>query len=163
MILYRYFNGFFHCYLFLLCLCRPAKKQQRLNFYQSLLPLEFTHVFYESSHRIKDSIAQINEVFGDQVMVVIGRELTKRFEQTYRGKVAELSELFDYDANMQKGEFVVAIEAAKIHGTAQLTHSQQQLATSLKPYLPPKIAAKIVAEQFNINKKKVYQFILENG
>lgn len=141
----------------------PAKKQQRLNFYHSLLPLELTHVFYESSHRIKDSIAHIKAVFGNQVVVAMGRELTKQFEQIYRGTVAELNDLIDQDANMQKGEFVVAIEAAKTDGDAQLTHSQQQLAINLKPHLPPKIAAKIVAEQFNINKKKVYQFIIENS
>ncbi|MEZ5470539.1 MAG: 16S rRNA (cytidine(1402)-2'-O)-methyltransferase [Marinicella sp.] len=138
----------------------PAKKQQRLHFYQSLLPLNNTHVFYESSHRIVDSLEQVREVFGDDITVAMGRELTKQFEQIFRGTIVDLLELLQSDNNHQKGEFVIAIEAHKQKNDDNLNPAQQQLAQNLMPYLPPKTAAKIVADQFNINKKKVYEYIL---
>lgn len=139
----------------------PAKKQQRLHFYQSLVPLNSTQVFYESSHRIMDSIEQIKLVFGEHVVVGMGRELTKQFEQIFRGSVKDLLELLKSDPNHQKGEFVVAIEAIKLKEDERLTTAQERLAQNLKTLLPPKTAAKIVADQFNINKKMVYQYILE--
>ena len=138
----------------------PAKKSQRQQFYQSLLPLQSTHVFYESSHRILESIKQLNEVLGENTTVVMGRELTKRFEHIYRGHASELLKLIEADNNQQKGEFVVAIQGEKIAIAEALTTDQQQLALALKQQLPPKVAAKLVADHFGINKKKVYEFIL---
>lgn len=138
----------------------PAKKQQRLNFYESLLPLDTTHVFYESSHRIVDSVQQIKSVFGAQCQVAMGRELTKQFEQIFVGSVDQLLELLLADNNHQKGEFVVAIEASKVKADDELSTAQQQLANDLKSHLPPKIAAKIVADHYSINKKQVYEYIL---
>lgn len=141
----------------------PARKQQRLAFYQNLLPLTATQVFYESSHRVVESVQQIVAVFGEQAVVAMGRELTKRFEHIFRGTAAQLLTLLTDDSNQQKGEFVVAIEAIKSATGEQLTQEQQLLALKLKAHLAPKVAAKIVAEQFSINKKKVYEFILESN
>jgi len=141
----------------------PPKKQQRLHFYQSLLPLNASHVFYESSHRIAASIQQLSEVLGDQTTLVMGRELTKRFEHIFRGTAAQLNALIETDANQQKGEFVIAIQGEKQTNSDQLTTPQQKLAVELNQHLPPKLAAKIVAEQFDINKKQVYEFILNES
>ncbi len=138
----------------------PPKKQQRMHFYHSLLPLQSTHVFYESSHRIADSIKQLKDVLGKNTLVVMGRELTKRFEHVFRGTADELSTLISEQPNQQKGEFVIALQGEKQVNTDQLTSSQQNLAIQLKQHLPPKVAAKVVADHFDINKKQVYQFIL---
>ncbi len=138
----------------------PPKKQQRMHFYQSLLPLQSTHVFYESSHRIADSIKQLKDILGKNTLVVMGRELTKRFEHVFRGTAGELSTLISEQPNQQKGEFVIALQGEKQANTDQLTTSQQELAIQLKQHLPPKVAAKVVADHFDINKKQVYQFIL---
>jgi 16S rRNA (cytidine1402-2'-O)-methyltransferase len=62
-------------------------------------------VFYESPYRIKKLLAQITEYFGDRE-VVVGRELTKKFETIYRGKVADIE-----GSIKEKGEFVVIVEA----------------------------------------------------
>ncbi len=138
----------------------PAKSQQRQQFYQSLLPLTATHVFYESAHRIMDSVEQMVTVLGPNTQVAMGRELTKRFEQLFRGSATELAHLIQSDNNHQKGEFVLAVQGSKGSLADTLSPEQARLATELKPHLPPKLAAKIVADHFDINKKQVYSFIL---
>ncbi|TDR20818.1 16S rRNA (cytidine(1402)-2'-O)-methyltransferase [Marinicella litoralis] len=141
----------------------PPKKQQRLHFYQSLLPLNSTHVFYESSHRIADSIQQLAHVLGENTTLVMGRELTKRFEHIFRGTAAELVTLIENDPNQQKGEFVIALQGIKQANSDQLSLPQQKLAVELNQHLPPKVAAKLVAEHYDINKKQVYEFILSES
>lgn len=138
----------------------PPKSQQRLHVYQNWLPLESTHVFYESSHRIVASVEQLIEVFGADTDIAMGREITKKFEQIFRGKATDLLQVLMNNPKNQKGEFVLAIQGVKQSSTEQLTNEQSTLATTLNQHLPPKVAAKIVADHFNINKKQVYQFIL---
>ncbi|MGJ8662904.1 MAG: 16S rRNA (cytidine(1402)-2'-O)-methyltransferase [Marinicella sp.] len=138
----------------------PAKSKQRLHTFQQWLPLESTHVYYESSHRILDSVQQLVEVFGENTQVAMGRELTKKFEQVFRGKALELLDLLSSNNNHQKGEFVLAIQGSKKDHNDDLLAEHAALAVKLNEHLPPKIAAKIVSEHFNINKKQVYEFIL---
>ncbi len=139
----------------------PPKSQQRLTTYQSWQPLVATHVFYESSHRILTSVEQLLEVFGAETQVAMGRELTKTFEQVFRGNAGELLQLIQANRNYQKGEFVLAVQGENSTKSNTINGEQASLALSLKDHLPPKIAAKIVADHFKINKKQVYQFILD--
>lgn len=139
----------------------PAKSLQRLHAYQNWLPLESTHVFYESSHRILDSVEQLIEVFGKDTEIAMGRELTKRFEQIFRGSAAGLMALLQSNNKHLKGEFVLAIQGERNNNEGTFTNEQSSLAITLNQHLPPKVAAKIVADHYKINKKKVYQFILE--
>jgi 16S rRNA (cytidine1402-2'-O)-methyltransferase len=141
----------------------PPKSSQRQAFYAALKPLQATHVFYESSHRVLKSVSQLVEVLGDEVVVAMGRELTKKFEQIFRGTAGELLALMQSDPNQQKGEFVLAIQAEKAVTADELSADAQSLALALKPHLPPKQAAKIVADQHQVNKKKVYEFILHQA
>ena len=141
----------------------PAKSQQRLHCFQNWLPLNSTHVFYESSHRVMDSISQMIAVFGPQAEVAMGRELTKKFEQVFRGQAQDLLTLLSQNKKQQKGEFVLAIQGNKKEVANQLTTEQTNLAVILNQHLPPKVAAKIVAEQYQINKKQVYEFILSES
>jgi 16S rRNA (cytidine1402-2'-O)-methyltransferase len=108
------------------------------------------------------SVKQLIEVFGDDTEVAMGREMTKRFEQIFRGKAIDLLALLNSNSKHQKGEFVLAIQGMKISTENELNKDQMALATSLSQHLPPKVAAKIVAEHYQINKKQVYQYILES-
>ena len=141
----------------------PPKSQQRLHVFQNWLPLESTHVFYESSHRILDSVKQLIEVFGTDTEVAMGRELTKKFEQIFRGRAADLLNLLNSNSKHQKGEFVLAIQGQKSTAEIGLTNEQSSLAITLNQHLAPKVAAKIVADHYKINKKQVYQFILNQA
>lgn len=64
-------------------------------------------IFYESPFRVVKCLEQLAEVFGADRMVSVSRELTKKFEQTVRGTIAEVLEHFR--EHEPKGEFVIVV------------------------------------------------------
>ena len=98
----------------------PAKSVARLRALAALKSLQATLVFYESPHRIYDSMADMKEVLGETRVVVIGRELTKQFETVHRTTLAEALPWLEQDPNHQRGEFVLAVEGASTEATADV-------------------------------------------
>lgn len=84
----------------------PHKKGKQTKI-KNLEEEKRTTVFYESPHRIVKTLAMIAEVLGDDRGVVVGRELTKKFEEFVRGTAAEV--LAHFEQNEPKGEFVLLI------------------------------------------------------
>ena len=70
-------------------------------------------VLYESVHRIKACIEDIVNIFGENTYVVIGRELTKKFEQIIRDKVSNILAFFTNNSILDKGEFCIIIDNRK--------------------------------------------------
>jgi 16S rRNA (cytidine1402-2'-O)-methyltransferase len=68
----------------------PAKAGQRKTALEELPRGDVTHLFYEAPHRILDTVADVEAVFGPAQHVVIARELTKLHEEFLRGAVSEL-------------------------------------------------------------------------
>lgn len=83
------------------------QKKGRMKRLQNLLEERRTIIFYESPYRIVKCLEQFQEVFGEDREVSVSRELTKKFEQTVRGTVAEVLSHFRQTA--PKGEFVVVL------------------------------------------------------
>ena len=83
------------------------QKKGRAKQLQSLADEERTMVFYESPYRGVKCLEQFAEVFGSERRVSVSRELTKKFEQTVRGTVAEVLEHFR--TTEPKGEFVIVL------------------------------------------------------
>lgn len=84
----------------------PHKKGKQTKIL-SLADEKRTTIFYESPHRIVKTLVMIKELLGDERGIVIGRELTKKFEEYVRGSVAEV--LAHFEANTPKGEFVLLV------------------------------------------------------
>ena len=84
----------------------PVKPGRRLNRLRALRELEMTIVLYESPHRIAATLEAIREVFGE-VLVVVGRELTKQFEEIISATPSE--HLDRLAAGPVRGEFALAI------------------------------------------------------
>ena len=83
------------------------QKKGRAKQLQSLAAEERTMIFYESPYRVVKCLEQFAEVFGPERRVSVSRELTKKFEQTVRGTVAEVMEHFR--TTDPKGEFVIVL------------------------------------------------------
>ena len=83
------------------------QKKGRAKQLQSLADEERTMVFYESPYRVVKCLEQFAEVFGSERRGSVSRELTKKFEQTVRGTVAEVLEHFR--TTEPKGEFVIVL------------------------------------------------------
>ena len=83
------------------------QKKGRAKQLQSLAAEERTMIFYEAPYRVVKCLEQFAEVFGPERRVSVSRELTKKFEQTVRGTVAEVLEHFR--TTDPKGEFVIVL------------------------------------------------------
>jgi len=88
----------------------PVKKgrQTRLEF---LSNENRTMIFYESPHKLLKTLTQFSDYFGKDRKVSVSRELTKLYEETKRGTLAELAQYFT-DKN-PKGEFVIIVAGKK--------------------------------------------------
>lgn len=83
------------------------QKKGRLKHLQSLRDEERTMIFYESPYRVVKCLEQFAEIFGADREVAVSRELTKKFEETVRGTLAEV--LAHFRAHEPKGEFVIVV------------------------------------------------------
>ena len=83
------------------------QKKGRMKQLQRCADEERTMIFYESPYRVVKCLEQFAEVFGEDRPMTASRELTKKFEQTVRGTVAEV--LAHFRAHEPKGEFVLVV------------------------------------------------------
>ena len=144
-----YFEGFL-----------PAKEAARRQRLTTLLTMPVTLVFYESSHRIVESLSDMAECFGSQRAAVVARELTKVFETVLTGTLTELHTRVSDEANQQKGEFVVLVQGATIDNH-ELDKQGRHALTVLLEELPLKQAAALAAKITGVSKNRLYDYGLD--
>ncbi len=88
----------------------PRKSGRKRKFLEALKEREETTVFYESVHRIMDTLSVMNELYPEREMTVC-RELTKKFEEIKTGPVREI--FAGYREKNAKGEFVVILKGSE--------------------------------------------------
>lgn len=138
----------------------PHKAGGKKDRLEALQQQSATMVFYESKHRILDTLKVMADIFGDQREACVARELTKTFESFYHGTLMQISDQLLADNNQQKGEFVVMV-SGNSNPQAASAIDIDKLFRLLLAELPPKKAAAIVAEVSGENKKSLYQKALE--
>ena len=141
-----YFNGFLN-----------SRQSQRIKDLNLLKDRKETLIIYEAPHRIKETLKDMNEVFGDR-KITIARELTKHYEEYTR---TTLSYLKDEDLNL-KGEIVLIVEGAKIDSTVSKLNDlsiQDHFNYYIEEGMDEKDALKKVAKDRNISKSDVYKEI----
>lgn len=87
----------------------PRKSGKKRKFLESLKDKDETSVFYESVHRVMDTLSVMNDIYPDREMTVC-RELTKKFEEIKTGRVHEV--FAGYGEKDVKGEFVIILKGA---------------------------------------------------
>ena len=133
----------------------PAKSSARRERLQALLRESRTLVFYESAHRIEESLADLAEVFGHEREAVMARELTKVFETVLGDCLGTLLQKVKADDNQRKGEFVLVVRGADDDGSVALLEGRR-LYSRLKEMLSPSQAAKLAAELSGAPRKALY-------
>jgi 16S rRNA (cytidine1402-2'-O)-methyltransferase len=133
----------------------PAKAAARRDRLQRLASETGTLVFYESSHRIAESLADMAMAFGAERPAVVARELTKLFETVLDGSLAQLLATVQADDNQRKGEFVVMVQGAGDDEAAKVAEGRR-LYARLNEHLPPSTAAKLAAELSGAPRKALY-------
>ncbi|KGG80883.1 methyltransferase [Caloranaerobacter azorensis H53214] len=138
----------------------PSNKKERRERLNKIRKEDRTIIFYEAPHRLINSLKDMNEILGDR-KIAVARELTKRYEEIFRGTLKEAINKFQKDGI--KGEFVLVIEGAKIEDNefdnnwwADIT-VKEHILFYINKGLGKKEAIKMVAKERNIPKRDVYK------
>lgn len=135
----------------------PARASQRRERLRALAGEGRTLVFYESTHRIVESLDDMAHAFGGDREATLARELTKLFETVIPGTLASLQQRLHDDADQRRGELVIVVAgAAADDGAAQLAHGRR-LFEMLCDELPPARAAKLAAAISGAPRKLLYR------
>ncbi|MFZ7236173.1 16S rRNA (cytidine(1402)-2'-O)-methyltransferase [Avibacterium gallinarum] len=140
----------------------PAKSKARCDKLENLAKEDRTLIFYESTHRILDCLADMEKVFGAERYVVLARELTKTWETIHGDEVGALRKWVSEDPNRSKGEMVLIVEGNVSSEEESFSPEAVKALTLIAKELPLKKAAAIVAELYGYKKNALYQFGLEN-
>ncbi|MES9973925.1 MAG: 16S rRNA (cytidine(1402)-2'-O)-methyltransferase, partial [Candidatus Thiodiazotropha sp.] len=139
----------------------PRQTRQRLAWLQTFADEVSTLVFYESSHRVVDSVTAMCEVFGTVREGVIARELTKLHETILRGSLESLLEQLQQDRDQQKGEFVILIRGATGGAGERIEVDIEQMLITLMAELPLKQAVSLASRVSGIKKNILYKQALK--
>lgn len=138
----------------------PAKRAARRKLLESLRDQTRTTVFFESVHRVAESLQDMCEILGDDRLAFVGRELTKLHEQCMQGTLADLRAAVDDGAIVAKGEFVLVVAGADEVSPASSLDADRLL-IELGAVLPAKEAARVSASLTGLKKNALYQRLLE--
>ena len=134
----------------------PPKAAARRSRLQELAGEARTVIFYESSHRVAESLADMRDVFGAEREAVLARELTKMFETVLGEPLAELAARVAADPDQQRGECVILVAGRGEEADAKLAEGQRIFAI-LREELPPAKAAKMAAAITGAPRKLLYE------
>lgn len=132
----------------------PPKSAARRQWLSERAHWPHTIVVYESSHRIQGLADDMPEALGTERLVAVAREISKRFEQHWRGPAGGLSQWLTEDADRLRGEFVVMI------GPGPARDAQARIDALLRPLLremEPSRAARVAAEALGERRNAVYR------
>lgn len=135
----------------------PRKSGDRRKTFASLARESRTMVFFESPHRILESLQDAAAELGVNRRASVSRELTKKFEHTERGTLAELA---DWASNEPRGEMVLVIAGAEVI-EAKPDDLIQQVLALIEDGARLKEAVAEIASAAGASKSELYQLVLE--
>ncbi|MDZ8024187.1 MAG: 16S rRNA (cytidine(1402)-2'-O)-methyltransferase [Nostoc sp. DedQUE11] len=137
----------------------PAKTQQRREHLESLQTESRTLIFYESPHRLQDTLQDLAEILGSDRQIVLGRELTKLYEEFWRGTIAEA--MAHYSQREPQGEYTLVVAGI---APSQIQLTQEELKAELKQLISQGIsrsqASRQLAKVTSMPRRQLYQLAL---
>lgn len=124
-----------------------SKRKKEL---EELSDTKCTMIFYEAPHRILKTLKLMFDVFGDR-NISISREITKKFESIYRGRISEVSQMVP-----EKGEFVLIVEGNTNNDIDESLSEIETVNLYIKAGLSVMDAIKKVAKERNVSKSDIY-------
>ncbi len=138
----------------------PSKKVARINRLRKLCEETRTIVFYESVHRIKDTLKDLDEVLGAGRNAFIGRELSKLHEQCVSATLGDLRVMIADGQIATKGEFVLVVEGNRDPDTEVATINISQLIAEISAALPANQAVDLVSSLSGRRRNEIYRLML---
>lgn len=120
----------------------PRAPGARKRFFAELPAFSGNIILFESPLRVRDTVARLRALFGDETRAAAGREMTKLHEQIAALSLAEMDAALESGAIPARGEFTLLVESA---GKKPLLPGRELFAALAKE-LPPRKAAKIAAQ-----------------
>lgn len=135
----------------------PAARRKALE----ALELPFPVILYEAPHRIADTLRELLRAFGGERELVIARELTKKFEEVARLRLAEAAAWLAAQPHREQGEFVLVLAP----GTEPKAHEKdaERILEALLDVLGPSEAARLAARITGMPKRTLYRKALERS
>lgn len=134
----------------------PAKNAARVTRLRALIDEQRTMIFYEAPHRLLEVLRDLAAEFGGERTASVSRELTKRFETTYSGTLAQLCEIAEKNADMARGEIVIVVSGNPAEKNASQSFNADQLLRALLDELSPSQAAKVAAKLSGEKRSDLY-------
>jgi 16S rRNA (cytidine1402-2'-O)-methyltransferase len=134
----------------------PPRAAARRALFAALCNEPRTMVFYESSHRVVESLGDMIGAFGAERPAALARELTKRFESVHDGTLARLCAFLVEHENERLGEFVVLVQGAIESETGDAGEDGDRVLKVLLEELPLKEAVKIAVRLTGAHKNALY-------
>lgn len=137
----------------------PRGRGARKSVFETLVSRQGTCVFYESSHRVLDSLQLLAESLPSRA-IVLARELTKIHEEFLRGTAAELYAKLSGEERV-RGEFVLIIEGAETATTADQDVVNNLIHELKTEGLPNKSIVRIVSQTLGVPRNEAYRLVHE--
>ena len=139
----------------------PNKAKERSAFIKDIRSNSKASIFFESPHQIRETLMMINKELEPERQILVGRELTKKFEQLVTLTAADVPAWLD-KAESLKGEFIVLIAGRQANADEAPERPTLLLwANALSPYLGSKEIAAVLAQTLGLSKKDAYQVALD--
>ncbi len=138
----------------------PAQAAARRSAIQSIAAVREALVMYESPHRMRDTVGDLEHVLGGEREIVIARELTKMFETVHACRLGEAGAWLDADPHRLKGEFVLVVSGAPAQAEVE-GEDQDRVLGILLAQLPLKQAVQLAAQITGGKRNALYQRALE--
>ncbi|MFN3491305.1 MAG: 16S rRNA (cytidine(1402)-2'-O)-methyltransferase [Anaerolineales bacterium] len=139
----------------------PHKANERKKYIEQISEQPYTLIFLETPHRLLDSLQDILGALGNR-QICIAREMTKLYEEYFRGSIADAITYFK--SKEPRGEFTLVIEGKKTEDRSRWT--EDELLKAIKKELKKDKSAKEIsaelAESSRWNKKEIYNLINQN-
>ncbi|GAB4580124.1 MAG: 16S rRNA (cytidine(1402)-2'-O)-methyltransferase [Anaerolineales bacterium] len=137
----------------------PRKQTERQTFIKQVANLPYTLILLETPHRLLESLTDLQTLLGDR-KIAVARELTKMFEEIYRGPIS--AALAHFSAQPQRGELTLVVAGAPPdEGRWPEPRLRAELRRRLDAGASPSRLAKEIAKEAGWPKKEVYDLILE--
>ena len=136
----------------------PVKTKQKVDFFNDLISIPSTIIFFESPKRIIKTLKELGNVFGSSHNIAICRELTKNFEENKRGSISSIINSLTSE-NKLKGEFTVIVDKKKID-KPDLNFIKSDLNNLLKSKTL-KDSVLIISQKYSLSRREVYNLGLE--
>lgn len=135
----------------------PRKSGERKKTLLSIKSMPYTLIFFETPHRMDESLQDILTILGDREIAVAG-ELTKMFEEISRGKISDLISIFNKKS--ARGEFTIVIDGYK-EGSETWTEEElvSMISSGLTNKIPPSQLAKDLSQISGWPRRVIYKLI----